>query len=199
MKVGVLALQGDVEPHAQVLSDLGADPVEVRAAHELVAVDALVVPGGESTTMSLLLGSSGLADPMSERLSAGMPAFGTCAGLILLAAEVRGGRSDQRSYGVLDVAVRRNAFGRQLESFECDLDVAGVAGGPVRGVFIRAPVVEHAGPKAEVLAALPSGAPVAGAVVCRQGAVLGAAFHPELSGDVRLHQLFLSMIEEGMR
>ncbi len=186
MKVGILALQGDVAEHAAALADAGAHAVEVRAPADLAAVDALVLPGGESTTISLLLGWSGLFEPIAERLADGMPAFGTCAGMILLAAEVLDGRPDQRSFAAVDVAVRRNAFGRQVDSFEADLDVAGVGGGPVPAVFIRAPVVERAGPEVEVLARV-DGRPV----VCRQGAVLVAAFHPELSGDRRLHQLFL--------
>jgi 5'-phosphate synthase pdxT subunit len=186
VKVGILALQGAVREHAQVLTELGADPVEVRAPEHLAAVDAIVMPGGESTTMSMLLESSELFDPLGERLRAGLPALGTCAGLILLAAEVTDGRPDQRSFGVLDVTVRRNAFGRQLDSFEADLDVAGLAGGPFPAVFIRAPVVERAGNDVDVLATV-DGAPV----LCRQGPVLAAAFHPELSGDLRLHQLFV--------
>ena len=185
-KVGVLALQGDVREHASALADLGVCVVEVRRPDDLAAVDALVLPGGESTTMSLLLESSGLFDPIAGRLAEGMPAFGTCAGMILLAHEVIDGRSDQRTFSVLDVSVRRNAFGRQRDSFEADLDVAGVSGGPVDAVFIRAPFVERVGPEVEVLAEV-DGHPV----LCRQGPVLAAAFHPELSGDLRVHQLFL--------
>lgn len=193
-KVGVLALQGDVREHAAALSDLGAHVVEVRRPGDLSGVDALVLPGGESTTMSLLLESSGLYDPVAECLGDGMPAFGTCAGMILLATDVLDGRADQRRFGAIDIAVRRNAFGRQVDSFEAYLDVpalsAGGPGGPcgvpLPAVFIRAPVVERAGPGVEVLADL-DGRPV----LCRQGPVLVAAFHPELSGDLRLHQLFL--------
>ena len=185
-KVGILALQGDVREHAAVLAELGAEPVEVRSPEDLSGVDGLVLPGGESTTVCLLLGSSGLWEPVAARLGDGMPAFGTCAGMILLAEEVLDGRADQRTFGVIDVAVRRNAFGRQRESFEAPLAVAGLAGGPVDGVFIRAPFVERAGPEVEVLAEV-DGHPV----LCRQGAVLVAAFHPELSGDLRVHQLFL--------
>jgi 5'-phosphate synthase pdxT subunit len=191
-KVGVLALQGDVREHASALSDLGAHVVEVRTPHDLSGVDALVLPGGESTTMSLLLDSAGLYDPVAERLGEGMPAFGTCAGMILLAREVLDGRPDQRRFAAIDLAVRRNAFGRQVDSFEADLELSPLsalgtlAGGPLPAVFIRAPVVERAGPGVEVLAAL-DGRPV----LCREGPVLVAAFHPELSGDLRLHQLFL--------
>ena len=184
MKVGILALQGDVSEHAQALSDLGASPVEVRQPHHLAGVDALVLPGGESTTMSKLLESSELFEPVAGLLGEGMPAFGTCAGMILLATEVLDGRPDQRSFGVIDLTVRRNAFGRQVDSFEADLDVEGV--GRVPAVFIRAPYVERAGEDVQVLARV-GGHPV----LCRQGAVLVAAFHPELSGDLRLHELFL--------
>jgi 5'-phosphate synthase pdxT subunit len=186
LKVGVLALQGDVREHCSALSSLGAVPVEVRSAADIAAVDALILPGGESTTMSLLLGSSDLFDPVSERLRDGMPAFGTCAGMILLAATVLDGRPDQRSFAMLDIAVRRNAFGRQVDSFEASLPVDGVDGGPVDAVFIRAPFVESVGPGVDVLAEV-DGHPV----LVRQGPVLAAAFHPELSDDLRVHQLFL--------
>jgi 5'-phosphate synthase pdxT subunit len=189
-KVGILALQGDVREHAAVLADLGAEPVEVRRPDELAAIDALVLPGGESTTMSRLLDTSELRDPIADRLAGGMPAFGTCAGMILLATEVLDGRPDQRSFGVIDIAVRRNGFGRQLESFETDLAVEGVPGpDPVHAVFIRAPIVERTGPDVDILATV-DGRPV----LCRQGPTLVAAFHPEISGDLRLHQLFLGGI-----
>jgi pyridoxal 5'-phosphate synthase pdxT subunit len=186
VKVGVLALQGAVGEHAAVLAELGAEAVEVRRPEHLSGIDAIVMPGGESTTMSMLLESAELFEPLSDRLRHGMPAFGTCAGMILLASEVLDGRPDQRSFGVLDVAVRRNAFGRQVDSFEADLDVDGLAGGRFPAVFIRAPVVERTGEGVDVLASV-DGAPV----LVRQGSVLAAAFHPELSGDLRLHQLFL--------
>ncbi|HEX2699540.1 MAG TPA: pyridoxal 5'-phosphate synthase glutaminase subunit PdxT [Acidimicrobiales bacterium] len=190
MKVGVLALQGDVAEHASALADCGAHVVEVRSPGHLAGLDGLVVPGGESTTISKLLDGAGLFEPLAERLSEGMPAFGTCAGMILLAAEVVDGRPDQRSFGAIDVAVRRNAFGRQVQSFETSLDVGGVGGGPFDAVFIRAPAVVRVGPAVEVLAAV-DGHPV----VCRQGPVLVAAFHPELSEDTRLHRLFLDTCE----
>ena len=192
MKVGVLALQGDVAEHSAALSDCGAEPVEVRRPEDLVAVEALVLPGGESTTLSMLLDSSGLRPVIAQRLADGMPAFGTCAGMILLARDVRGGRPDQRGFDVVDIGVRRNGYGRQLESFECALTVAGVPGGPVPAVFIRAPVVERTGPGVEVLAAVDGPAGPAAPVLCRQGPHLVSAFHPELSGDRRVHQLFLS-------
>ncbi|MGH9284864.1 MAG: pyridoxal 5'-phosphate synthase glutaminase subunit PdxT, partial [Acidimicrobiales bacterium] len=159
--------------------------VEVRRPVDLDDADALVLPGGESTTLSLLLHSSGLFGAVADRLAAGMPAFGTCAGMILLAGEVLDGRPDQRSFGAIDLAVRRNAFGRQVESFEADVEVPAV-GGVVPAVFIRAPWVERVGPGVEVLARIDDRP-----VLCRQGPVMVAAFHPELTGDVRLHRLFL--------
>ena len=185
-KVGVLALQGASRVHAEVLTDLGAHPVEVRRPEDLTGVDALVLPGGESTTMSFLLESAELFEPIAARLADGMPAFGTCAGMILLASEVLDGRPDQRSFGAVDMAVRRNAFGRQVDSFEADLSVEGLAGGTFPAVFIRAPFVERAGPDVDALATV-DGHPV----LCRQGPVLVAAFHPELSEDLRLHDHFL--------
>ena len=186
-KVGVLSLQGASRAHAEALAALGAHPVEVRTPDDLAGVEGLVLPGGESTTISKLLELSGLFQPVAERLADGMPVLGTCAGLILLASEVLDGRPDQRSFAVLDVAVRRNAFGRQVDSFETDLDVEGLTGSAFPAVFIRAPVVERVGEGVEVLASV-DGKPV----LCRQGAVLAAAFHPELSGDLRLHQFFLA-------
>jgi len=185
-RVGVLALQGAVDLHADALRALGATVVEIRARHDLDGVDALVLPGGESTAMSKLLEGSRLFDAITELLAGGVPAFGTCAGMILLAAEVLDGRADQRSFGAIDVGVRRNAFGRQQESFEADLDIAGLPAPRFRGVFIRAPAVERIGPGVEVLASVADRA-----VLCRQGAVTVAAFHPELSGDLRLHERFL--------
>jgi 5'-phosphate synthase pdxT subunit len=182
-KVGILALQGAVREHASALAELGAHPVEVRTPEDLSGVDALVLPGGESTTMSLLLESSGLFDPIASRLAEGMPAFGTCAGMILLASDVLDGRPDQRFFGAIDLTVRRNASGRQVDSFETTLDVEGA---PFDAVFIRAPFVERAGDDVEVLASV-DGHPV----LCRSGNVLVSAFHPELSDDLRIHALFL--------
>ena len=187
--VGVLALQGDVREHVAALRALGAAALEVRTPDDLDRVDALVLPGGESTAVSLLLASSGLRQPLEDRLAAGLPAFGTCAGMILLAREVVDGRADQRSLGAIDLTVRRNAFGSQAASFEADLNVAGVDGRPMHAVFIRAPVVERAGPEVEVLAAV-DGRPV----IARQGKILACAFHPELVGDLRLHELFLQEV-----
>lgn len=186
--VGVLALQGDFREHVELIRRLGAAPVEVRLPSELARVQGLVIPGGESTTMSILLETSGLLEPLRARLAAGMPVFGTCAGMILLATEILDGRPDQHHFGVIDISVRRNGFGRQRESFEDDLQVSGL-GSALHAVFIRAPVVERAGPGVEVLAQL-DGQPV----LCRQGPCLVSTFHPELAGDPRLHELFLKNI-----
>jgi 5'-phosphate synthase pdxT subunit len=191
VKYGVLALQGAFREHREVLDALGVDAVEVRVPHDLDAVDALLLPGGESTTMMRLLETSGLRAPLTERLEAGMAALGTCAGLILLAARVVDGRSDQEPLGVLDITARRNAYGRQAQSFEAPLDVAGISGGPFPGVFIRAPVIESVGPAVEVLA-VHEDRPV----LCRHGAVWAATFHPELSGDLRIHQRFLQEVAQ---
>jgi 5'-phosphate synthase pdxT subunit len=190
VRIGILSLQGAVEPHRDLLARLGVDGVEVRTPAELIEVDGLIIPGGESTTISKLLDSNGLFEPLQRRLDDGMPALGTCAGMILLAREILDGRSDQRSFGVVDLAVRRNAFGRQVDSFEADLSVRGLDDGPLHAVFIRAPVVERVGPGVEVLAEV-DGRPVC----CRQGPVVVSAFHPELSGDTRLHELFLGAFD----
>lgn len=189
MKVGILALQGAVGAHAEALRRLRAEPREVRTPADLSEVDALVLPGGESTTISMLVESAGLVEPLAERLAAGLPALGTCAGMILLGAEILDGRPDQRCFGAVDIAVRRNAFGRQVDSFEADLQVDGIGGGAFRAVFIRAPFVERVGADVEVLATV-DGHPV----VCRQGPVTVTAFHPELTDDLRLHQRFLEEI-----
>jgi 5'-phosphate synthase pdxT subunit len=185
--VGVLAVQGAFDAHRRVLASLGADAREVRNADQLAAVDALVIPGGESTTMAMLLDRTGLRAPLADRLDAGMPVFGTCAGMILLADDILDGRPDQWSFRRLDVAVRRNAYGRQRESFETDLTVVGLDA-PFHAVFIRAPGVVRAGDGVEVLAEL-DGDPV----LVRQGPVMAAAFHPELTADGRVHQLFLDV------
>ena len=175
MTVGVLALQGDFEAHAKVLRELGATPREVRTAAELAGLDALVIPGGESTTMSLSIERENLAAPLTDLINSGIPTLGTCAGLIML---------DRDHLGVLDVTTKRNAFGRQLNSFEADLDVEGV--GRLRAVFIRAPWVEEAGDDVDVLAEIDGHV-----VAVRQGNILGVAFHPELAGDTRLHDFLL--------
>lgn len=198
--IGVLALQGDVREHLAALAELGAVGRPVRRPAELEGLDGVVLPGGESTTLSMLLESSGLFAPLTALVRAGLPAFGTCAGLVLLARELRDGRPDQRTLGALDCVVRRNGYGRQVESFEGVVDAAkvsaelGVPDAPMPAVFIRAPVVESVGSGVEILGTVPapgSGAPEP--VVCRQGNVLATAFHPELTGDRRLHQLFLQM------
>ncbi|MCS5671227.1 MAG: pyridoxal 5'-phosphate synthase glutaminase subunit PdxT [Acidimicrobiales bacterium] len=187
MKVGVLALQGAFARHSEVLTGLGAVPLEVRTPGDLDAVDAMVVPGGESTTMSMLLDSSGLQPSLAERLADGLPVLGTCAGMILLAVGVTDGRDDQRSFGAIDIDVRRNGYGRQVDSFEDQLSVTGLDA-PFHGVFIRAPVVERVGSDVEVLATV-DGVPV----LCREGAVLVSSFHPEMSGDGRIHERFLDL------
>ena len=187
MKVGLLALQGAVAPHADALAALGVATLEVRTPAQLDDVDALVVPGGESTTMSKLLVTSGVGERLRARLDEGMAAFGTCAGMIVLARTVLDGRADQQSYDAIDVTVRRNAFGRQVDSFEADLEVDGLDH-PFHAVFIRAPFVEEAGDGVEVLASV-GGHPV----LCRQGKVMVSAFHPELTADLRLHEQFLAL------
>ncbi|MDA3038726.1 MAG: pyridoxal 5'-phosphate synthase glutaminase subunit PdxT [Actinomycetota bacterium] len=181
--VGVLALQGAFARHFDALQRCGVDALEVRTASQLDVVDALVLPGGESTTISKLLVSNELGDPLADRLDQGMPVFGTCAGMILLASDVLDGRSDQRNFGAIDLAVRRNAYGRQVDSFEADLDIDGIAGGPY-----RAPGVERVGSAVEVLASVDDRP-----VLCSQGSVLVSSFHPELTEDDRLHQRFLTL------
>ncbi|MCA1223358.1 pyridoxal 5'-phosphate synthase glutaminase subunit PdxT [Streptomyces sp. 8L] len=187
--VGVLALQGDVREHLGALAASGVAAVRVRRPEELAAVDGLVLPGGESTTMSKLAVLFGLLEPLRERVRGGLPVYGTCAGMILLAEKILDPRSGQETVGGIDMIVRRNAFGRQNESFEAAVEVAGVEGGPVEGVFIRAPWVESVGAGAAVLAEH------AGHVVAvRQGNVLATSFHPELTGDHRVHRLFADMV-----
>ena len=190
--IGVLALQGATEPHLQALAAVGCGARSILTPDDLAGVDSIVMPGGESTTMSKLLDANGLRLPLASRLADGMPAFGTCAGLILLATEVVDGRPDQASFGVLDVDVRRNAFGRQVASFETDLDVPALDGAPLHAVFIRAPWVERAGPDVEVLAEMDDHP-----VLVRQGRVLASSFHPELTDDHRLHRLFVAMTSES--
>ena len=186
MKAGVLALQGDFREHAAVLSELGAAPVLVRTPEDLASVDCLAIPGGESTTMAKLARAHGLVDPLRERAGAGMPVFGTCAGLIVMAGEVEDG---EPLLSVLDVRVARNAYGRQVDSFEADVDAPAISDDPLRAVFIRAPVVTHVGDGVDVLAEL-RGAPV----LVEQGNLLAASFHPELAGDGRLHRRMLERV-----
>ncbi|MDH3755076.1 MAG: pyridoxal 5'-phosphate synthase glutaminase subunit PdxT [Acidimicrobiia bacterium] len=188
MKVGVLALQGASARHVAMLAAVGAAAIEVKTPERLADVDRLVMPGGESTTMSKLLVSNDLVEPVQRRLAAGMPVLGTCAGMILLASEVLDGRSDQIDFGAIDISVRRNGFGRQLESFEADLTVDALGPPPVRGVFIRAPRVERVGAGVEVIARLADDEVVA----CRQENVVVTSFHPELTDDTRLHEWFVT-------
>ncbi|AQA16730.1 pyridoxal 5'-phosphate synthase glutaminase subunit PdxT [Streptomyces malaysiensis subsp. malaysiensis] len=187
--IGVLALQGDVREHLAALTAAGATARQVRRPEELAEVAGLVIPGGESTTMSKLTIVFGLLEPLRERVRAGMPVYGTCAGMIMLADKILDGRDDQETIGGIDMIVRRNAFGRQNESFEAEVDIDGIDGGPVEGVFIRAPWVESVGGGAEVLATFDGHT-----VAVRQGNVLATSFHPELTGDHRVHQLFVEMV-----
>jgi len=190
--VGVLALQGDFREHVQVLESLGVETLKVRTLEELDRCSGLVIPGGESTVIQKLAQNYGLFDPIQERIANGFPAFGTCAGLIMLAKEILDGIEGQRSFGGLDVSVRRNAFGNQLDSFEADLDFEGVSGS-VHAAFIRAPIVERVGPEVQVLSKLSDGRIVG----VRQGNLLGISFHPEVTGETRIHQLFLDIIRDA--
>ncbi|HEU4676189.1 MAG TPA: pyridoxal 5'-phosphate synthase glutaminase subunit PdxT [Motilibacteraceae bacterium] len=192
--VGVLALQGDVREHLAALEAAGARPVLVRRAEELAALDGIVLPGGESTTIVKLAAAFDVLEPLRERLAQGLPAYGSCAGMILLADTIEGGTADQSTFGGIDVVVRRNAFGRQVDSFESDVDVDGVDGGPVHAVFIRAPWVEQAGDDVEVLGRVVGGPADGRIVAVRQGNLLATSFHPELTGDRRVHALFVDMV-----
>jgi 5'-phosphate synthase pdxT subunit len=196
--VGVFALQGDVREHLRVLTSLGARAIGVRRVAELDACDGLIVPGGESTTMFKLARTFDLFEPIRQRIKEGLPVFGTCAGMIMLADRIEDGIADQETLGGLDITVRRNAFGRQVDSFEGDLDFAGLDE-PVHAIFIRAPWVEDAGPDVEVLARVGDG-PAAGRVVAvRQGALMATSFHPEVGGDDRVHRQFLDLIDRAHR
>lgn len=195
--IGVLALQGDVREHVRALSECGADAVPVRRPAELEAVDALVLPGGESTTIDKLSRAFDLQQPIRERIAAGMPVYGSCAGMILLADRLADGIDGQETFGGIDVLVRRNAFGRQVESFEEDLDFAGVPGGPVRAVFIRAPWVEETGDDVEVLARVEAGPAQGRVVAVRQGSAMATSFHPEVTGDLRVHAMFVDLVRSS--
>lgn len=190
MRVGVLALQGDFREHASVLRTLGADVTLVRRPEELAVIDGLVIPGGESSVMDKLARTFGLAEPLRERIRDGLPVYGTCAGLIMLADSVLDAIAGQQSLGGLDVVVRRNAFGSQTQSFETDLDIPELGAVPVHAVFIRGPVVESVGPNARPLATLADGRVVA----VEQGNLLGTSFHPEITGEHRFHEYFLSKV-----
>lgn len=194
VRIGVLALQGDVREHLRMLQGCGATAVLVRRAEDLLMVDALVIPGGESTTMSKLAIEFELLEPIRKRIVAGMPAYGSCAGMIMLAQQVLDGRPDQQGFGGIDMTVRRNAFGRQVDSFETDLQIAGIAGGQLHAVFIRAPWVEAVGSEVQVLSRIKGGQSDGRIVAVRQGNVLATAFHPELTNDSRVHRYFVDLV-----
>jgi len=191
--VGVLALQGDTAEHLAALRAAGARPVPVRRPGELDDVDGLVIPGGESSTMWKLASIFGLAEPLRKRIGAGLPVFGSCAGMIMLAGRVTDGIDGQESLGTIDMTVRRNAFGRQADSFESDIELRGLPGAAFRAVFIRAPWVEQAGAAVEIMATEPRTGRI---VAVRQDAALATAFHPELTPDLRIHTLFVDMVRE---
>ena len=189
MKIGVLALQGDVAEHIASLGDCGVIASGVRSKQEIQSIDALVIPGGESTTIAKLAKAFGVFDLIKSRIASGMPTYGSCAGMILIADQILDGGADQESFGGIDAKVRRNAFGRQVDSFETDLTFAGISGAAFRAVFIRAPWVESVGTQVEVLASF-NGHPVA----IRQGHLLATSFHPELTGDNRIHRFFVDQL-----
>jgi 5'-phosphate synthase pdxT subunit len=192
--IGVLALQGDVREHLAALTAVGADARPVRRPEELAEVDGLVIPGGESTTMAKLAARFGMLEPLRSAIRAGLPAYGSCAGMIMLADAVLDGAPDEGTIGGLDVTVRRNAFGRQVDSFESAVRLAGVPGPAVHAVFIRAPWVEDVGPDVEVLGRV-EGGPADGKIVAvRQGRLVATSFHPELTGDLRVHALFVELV-----
>ncbi|MPQ99192.1 pyridoxal 5'-phosphate synthase glutaminase subunit PdxT [Modestobacter sp. I12A-02628] len=194
--VGVLALQGDVREHLAALASVGAVGVPVRRPAELAAVQGLVLPGGESTTIGLVAARTGLLEPLRAAVRAGLPVYGSCAGMVMLADRVVGAPAGQHTIGGLDVTVRRNAFGRQVDSFESTVEVDGVPGGPLHAVFIRAPWVEQAGAGVQVLGRVVAG-PAAGRIVAvRQGRLVATSFHPELTGDTRVHDLFVQIVRE---
>lgn len=194
-RIGVLAVQGDVREHATALADLGAVVTLVRRPTEVEQLDGLVIPGGESTTMDKLVRAFDLQEPLRRRIADGLPVYGSCAGMIMLADRIADGRSDQQTLGGLDVTVRRNAFGRQVDSFEQDIEFAGLEG-TVHAVFIRAPWVEEAGDAVEVLARVSDG-PAAGRIVAvRQGNLMATSFHPEVGGDSRIHAEFVSIVTQ---
>jgi pyridoxal 5'-phosphate synthase pdxT subunit len=195
--IGVLALQGDVREHLVALARAGATGRPVRRPEELDGLAGIVLPGGESTTMDKLARAFGVRDPLRAALSEGLPAYGSCAGMILLADRVLDGPPDQETLGGIDMTVRRNAFGRQVASFEGDVRMEGLAGRPVHGVFIRAPWVEEVGEDVQVLARV-EGGPADGRIVAvRQGSLLATSFHPEITGDGRVHELFVSIVRDS--
>ncbi len=194
--IGVLALQGDVREHLAILRGLGVEARTVRRPEELLEVDGLVVPGGESTTMAKLARIFDLLEPLRQAAKDGLPMFGTCAGMIMLADRIEGGTADQETIGGLDVVVRRNAFGRQVDSFEADVDVSGLDR-PFHALFIRAPWVEEVGPAVEVVARVASGPATGRIVAVRQGHLVATSFHPEVTGDPRIHALFVDVVREA--
>lgn len=195
LQIGVLALQGDVREHRHALESVGVDVVEVKTREQLAQVHGLVIPGGESTTMSKLCVAFDLLEPLRDAVRGGLPAYGSCAGMIMLADRILDGRADQETIGGLDVVVRRNAFGRQVDSFEADLHAPKIVGDDtMRAVFIRAPWVESVGPDVEVLARV-EGGPQAGTIVAvQQGAVMATSFHPEITADHRVHEYFVNVV-----
>ena len=194
MKIGVLALQGDVEEHIQSLSDCGVIALAVKTDSQIRDIDALVIPGGESTTIAKLAGSFNLIDLIRDRIKAGMPTYGSCAGMILLAERVEDAITGQETFGGIDMTVRRNAFGRQIDSFETDLKFKGITDPAIRAIFIRAPWVESIGKEVEVLAQITDEAGKTHPVAVRQGRLLATSFHPELTGDSRIHKYFVEQI-----
>jgi 5'-phosphate synthase pdxT subunit len=195
-RIGVFALQGDVREHLRVLGELGVTAIGVRRPAELEQCDGFVIPGGESTTMAKLARTFELFEPLRDRIKQGMPTFGTCAGMIMLADRIEDGAHDQETLGGLDITVRRNAFGRQVDSFEGDLDVVGLDA-PVHAIFIRAPWVEAVGEGVEALARVDHG-PAAGRIVAvRQGPLMATSFHPEVGGDARIHRMFVDLVTES--
>ncbi|MCU1616016.1 MAG: glutamine amidotransferase, partial [Frankiales bacterium] len=196
-RIGVLALQGDVPEHLAALREQGAEAVQVRRPDELAAVDGLIVPGGESTTIAKLAARFGLLDPLRAAIRGGLPAYGSCAGMILLADRVLDGPADQETIGGLDVTVRRNAFGRQVDSFESEIALDGIEGPPMHAVFIRAPWVEKAGAGVEVLGRVVGGPADGKIVAVRQGTLVATSFHPELTGDRRVHALFVDIVRRS--
>jgi 5'-phosphate synthase pdxT subunit len=194
MKVGVLALQGDVREHFRALEECDVNPIAVRRRQEIEDIDALIIPGGESTTIAHLAQTFDVFDLIQKRIRAGMPTYGSCAGMILLADRVVDAIEGQRTFGGLDMTVRRNAFGRQIDSFESDIEVSGISAPTMRAVFIRAPWVEDVGAQVEVLASVRAPDGRDHAVAVRQGALLATSFHPELTGDNRIHSFFVRQV-----
>ncbi len=197
MIIGVLALQGDTREHLHALAELDVIARPVRRTDELDSVDALIIPGGESTAMSKLAIEFGMTEPLRKRIAGGMPTYGSCAGMIMLAGTILDGRADQVPFGGIDMTVRRNAFGRQVDSFEGTVDISGIDGGPFSAVFIRAPWVESVGPDVRVLGRVSGGAGAGRIVAVRQQHLLATAFHPELTGDLRVHRYFVEMAREA--